>query len=151
MPVFTLASPLYYSRFLKNPQWSPRNIFFTSPPADTILALVQRQFTGENALRTAEKQKHREENTMFRLWGKMWKHNRLLKDTVIADDSEDTRTHKIFRALEEICYQFDLENPIWLDSNITDFKRHARTRFSRDSFIEQIDFDYLEIQVIEED
>ena len=88
---------------------------------------------------------------MFRLWGKMWKHNRLLKDTVIADDSEDTRTHKIFRALEEICYQFDLENPIWLDSNITDFKRHARTRFSRDSFIEQIDFDYLEIQVIEED
>lgn len=151
MPVFTLASPLYYSRFLKNPQWYPRNIFFTSPPADTILALVQRQLTGDNALRTAEKQKHREENTMFRLWGKMWKHNRLIKDTVIADDSEDTRTHKVFRALEEICYQFDLENPIWLDSNITDFKRHARTRFSRDSFIEQIDFDYLEIQVIEED
>ena len=84
---------------------------------------------------------------MFRLWG----HNRLLKNTVIADDSEDTRTHKVFHALEEICYQFDLENPIWLDSNIADFKRHARTRFSRDSFIEQIDFDYLEIQVIEED
>ena len=75
---------------------------------------------------------------MFRLWGKMWKHNRLIK-------------HKVFHALEEICYQFDLENPIWLDSNIADFKRHARTRFSRDSFIEQIDFDYLEIQVIEED
>ena len=31
---------------------------------------------------------------MFRLWGKIWKHNRLVKDTVICDDSDDTRTHK---------------------------------------------------------
>ena len=37
---------------------------------------------------------------MFRLWGKIWKDNHLLKDTVICDDSEDTRTHKIFRGLE---------------------------------------------------
>lgn len=88
---------------------------------------------------------------MFRLWGKIWKQNHLVRDTVICDDSEDTRTHKIFRGLQEICYQFDLENPIWLDSTVTDFQRHARTRFTQDSFIEQIDFDYLEIQVIEED
>ena len=27
---------------------------------------------------------------MFRLWGKLWKDNHLLKDTVICDDSEDT-------------------------------------------------------------
>lgn len=33
---------------------------------------------------------------MFRLWGKMWKDNHMLKDLVIDDDSEDTRTHKIF-------------------------------------------------------
>ena len=36
---------------------------------------------------------------MFRLWGKLWKDNHMLKDLVIDDDSEDTRTHKIFRAL----------------------------------------------------
>lgn len=88
---------------------------------------------------------------MFRLWGKIWKSNHLIKDTVVCDDSDDTRTHKIFRGLEEICYEFDLENPIWLDSTITDFKRHSKTRFYQDSFIEQIEFDYLEIQVIEED
>lgn len=28
---------------------------------------------------------------------------------------------------------------------------HAKTRFTQDSFIEQIDFDFLEMQVIEED
>ncbi|MGN8888173.1 hypothetical protein [Blautia sp. HCP28S3_G10] len=88
---------------------------------------------------------------MFRLWGKIWKDNHMLKDTVICDDSEDTRTHKIFHALQEICYEFDLANPIWLDKTINDFKRHSKTRFYQDNFVETIEFDYLEIQVIEED
>ena len=30
-------------------------------------------------------------------------------------------------------------------------KRHAKARFTQDNFIETIDFDYLEIQIIEED
>ena len=88
---------------------------------------------------------------MFRLWAKEWKNNRMIKNIVIADDADDTRTHKIFRALDEVCYQFDLGKPIWLDANIRDFKKHDKTRFSQDSFIESIDFDYLEIHVIEED
>lgn len=88
---------------------------------------------------------------MFRLWGKEFKDNHMLRDTVICDDSNNTRTHKIFQALDEICYEFDLSKPIWLDSNICDFKRHAKVRFTQDSFVDTIDFDYLEIQVIEED
>ena len=88
---------------------------------------------------------------MVRLWGKIWKDNHLLRDTVICDETEDTRTHKVFRALDEVCLQFDLSKPIWLDKNIVEFKRHRKARFTRDNFIDQIDFDYLEIQIIEED
>lgn len=88
---------------------------------------------------------------MFRLWGKIWKDNHLLKDTVFEEESGDTRTHKIFRGLEEICYEFDLGKPIWLDKTVAEFKRHDKARFSQDNFIEEIPFDYLEIQVIEED
>lgn len=88
---------------------------------------------------------------MFRLWAKVFKDNRMLRDTMICDDSEDTRTHKIFRALDEICYEFDLGKPIWLDNTIDEFKRRAKTRFYQDNFVEQIEFDYLEIQVLEED
>ena len=88
---------------------------------------------------------------MFRLWGKIWKDNHLLKDTVICDDSEDTRTHKVFHAIEEACYEFDLGKPIWLDSTISEFKRHDKARFTADNFIESIEFDYMEIQIIEED
>jgi hypothetical protein len=88
---------------------------------------------------------------MFRLWGKEFKDNHLLRDTVICDDTDDTRTHKIFHALDEICYEFDLSKPLWLDHNKNDFIHHSKTRFNSDSFVEDIDFDFLEIQVIEED
>lgn len=77
--------------------------------------------------------------------------NHLLKDYTFVDESEDTRTHKIFRGLEQACLQFDLGKPIWLDATVAEFKRHARARFTKDCFVEEIDFDFLEIHVIEED
>ena len=53
-------------------------------------------------------------------------------------------------ALDELCLAFDLGKPIWLDANIRDFQRHKKTRFTGDNFIEEIDFDFLEILVLEE-
>ena len=91
------------------------------------------------------------ENAMFRLWAKIFKDNRMLKDIVICNDNiELNRTRKIFDAIDDICYQFDLAKPIWLDSTVADFKKHDKTRFTQDNFIDRIDFDYLEIHVIEE-
>ena len=88
---------------------------------------------------------------MFRLWGKIFKDNRMVRDTVIENgDYSMSRTEMIFVALEDICYEFDLGKPIWLDATIQDFKRHDKARFTKDNFIETIEFDYLEIQVIEE-
>ncbi|MBQ6661238.1 MAG: hypothetical protein IJM57_07440 [Lachnospiraceae bacterium] len=88
---------------------------------------------------------------MFRLWAKMWKENHLLRDMTVEDDSADNRTKKVFRAVETVCEAWDLPKPIWLASNVKDFKQRARTRFGPDSYIEQVDFDWLEIHVIEED
>ena len=48
---------------------------------------------------------------MFRLWGKEFKDNHMIKDTTICDDSDDTRTHKIFNALDD------------LDTNLTNASR----------------------------
>ncbi|MDO5383034.1 MAG: hypothetical protein Q4F06_10025 [Eubacteriales bacterium] len=90
---------------------------------------------------------------MFRLWCKLFDDsNHLLKDTVIKNpDTEINRTRKIFDGIKDACYEFDLSEPIWLDSNIQDFQRHSKVRFNKDNFIESIDFAYMEIQVIEED
>lgn len=89
---------------------------------------------------------------MFRLWAKIFKNNKLLRDmTVSNDDIDVNRTRKIFAAIDEVCVAFDLSRPIWLDSNIEEFKRFDKTRFTKDCFIESVDFDYLEVHVIEED
>ncbi len=88
---------------------------------------------------------------MFRMWGKIWKNNHMIRDTEISlSNYSMSRTAMVFQALDDICYEFDLSKPIWLDANISEFRRTAKTRFTQDSFIEIIEFDSLEIQVIEE-
>lgn len=89
---------------------------------------------------------------MFRIWGKIIKDNHLLRDMVYENsDSSLNRTKKVFAGIHEFCIAFDLQEPIWLDKNITEFKRVDKTRFDQDNFIEEIDFDFLEVHVIEED
>lgn len=87
----------------------------------------------------------------MRIWFKLLKNNHLLQDYMYEDSSNETRTHKVFRGVEEASHALDLGKPIWLDATVADFKRYARARFTKDCFIEEIDFDYLEIHVIEED
>lgn len=87
----------------------------------------------------------------MRIWFKIIKDTHLLRDFTYESYEEDTRTHKIFHGLEAACVEFDLSQPIWLDINQSDFKKFAKTRFTQDSFIHPIGFDYLEIQVLDED
>lgn len=87
----------------------------------------------------------------MRIWFKIYEDNRLIDDITIENYDAETRTHKIFKSLEEACNHFDLGKPIWLDVNINEFKKRSITRFSKDNFVEEIDFDYLEIHVLEED
>lgn len=68
---------------------------------------------------------------MFRLWGKIWKDNRMEKDTVYEEESDDTRTHKIFRGLDEICHEFDLGCPIWLKKMSVSSGGTVRCGFTR--------------------
>ena len=88
---------------------------------------------------------------MFRMWALEIKNNKTVRDLTVSDDRQDTRTHKITAALEKIGREFDLAVPIWLNKNISEFKRSSKTRFTQDNFIEEIEFDYLEIRMLEED
>lgn len=89
---------------------------------------------------------------MFRLWVKIIDAGKIVKNMTIENsDSSLNRTKKIFHAIDEACYAYDLSKPLWLDKNISEFKKSSKTRFTMDNFVDEIDFDYLEIEVIEED
>ena len=87
----------------------------------------------------------------MRFWARIFKDNRMIKDTLVIDTDDDTRTHKVFAAIEKVCYEFDVAKPIWLELNISDFSKYSKVRFYKDSFVEDIPFDYLEFSVLEED
>ena len=88
---------------------------------------------------------------MFRMWCRVFKDTHMIKDTVIEDARDLNRTAKVLEGLEECCNRFNLQQPIWLDLNVNDFKKFAYTRFNHHNFIDTPDFDYLEIRMIEED
>ena len=89
---------------------------------------------------------------MFRLWGIVRKNNKIIMDMVSeysgADLSEQDRLH---RCIEEICYKLDLDRPIWLEKNQREFEEYKRAVLTQDNFMEKIDFDALEIEVIQDD
>ena len=87
----------------------------------------------------------------MRVWFKIFDDAHLIKSETIDNFDDDTRTHKIFKSLEEACNIFDLAVPIWLETNINEFKRSSKTRFGKDNFVEDIEFDYMEMQILEED
>ncbi|MCR5747090.1 MAG: hypothetical protein K6G03_05230 [Lachnospiraceae bacterium] len=87
----------------------------------------------------------------MRIWFREFSDNHMLRDLTVENYDKDTRTHKVIGSLEKACTELDLSVPIWLDINIRDFKRNAKCRFYQDSFVDELDFDYLEMQVIEED
>lgn len=88
----------------------------------------------------------------MKFWAIEWKDNHMVCDHIIEDQTDDTRTHKVFHALDEACVLFDLPHPQWLDATVREFKTHARCRFTQDAFVgEEIPFDFLELRVLEED
>ena len=84
---------------------------------------------------------------MFRLSGKCVRHTKIILNAVI---NEKSRTEKVLGAVTALAAEFDLPSPLWLEKNIRDFKRRARTRFTADNFLEALPFDYMEIEVLEE-
>lgn len=87
----------------------------------------------------------------MRIWFKKFEETHLVGDLVIENFENVNRTKKVFDAITKACNTFDLGQPIWLESSIKDFQKHGKVRFNQDNFVEHIDFDYLEMQVIEED
>lgn len=88
---------------------------------------------------------------MFRLWGKIYKNNKIVRDTVINMEENKSREHLTALCLDQICVDFDLQHPMWLNDNKKDYPAYGRTSFNQDHFIEQIDFDYLEIEIIDDE
>jgi len=87
---------------------------------------------------------------MFRLWGKIYKNNDIVRDLVFELDQDNlSYEDKVLQGVESLCYQFDLQKPMWFSDNHSELKMIGKSRFMDHHFIESISFDYFEIEIIE--
>ncbi len=77
----------------------------------------------------------------MRVWGKLKAEDMILQDiTLNSPDFES--------ALVAVCEHFDLTKPIICKKHLNEIKNFRRTIFYADDFIESINFDTFEIEII---
>ena len=88
---------------------------------------------------------------MYRLWGKIYKNNNIISDTVFELDTPGiSAEEKLDQGLVALCYHFDIQKPMWFSSNDSEYELIGKTRFADQHFIEDIDFDFFEIEIVED-
>ena len=86
---------------------------------------------------------------MFKLCGKIVKKNNIVQDRVIEMNADGMSAEEmLFKGIEALCNHFDISNPIWMRGNNLELNQINKTRFKAQHFIEEIDFDYFEIEYI---
>ena len=83
---------------------------------------------------------------MPRLWARIIKKHRIERQATC-----DCRYEDVEEALTELCREFDIPRPIWLDKHTREYGEFHRTRFLPEHFMEDVPFQRLEIEYLDDD
>ena len=83
---------------------------------------------------------------MPRLWAKIIKKQRIDRQATAPCAFEDAQD-----ALTELCHEFDIPRPLWLNKHVREFEEFRRTAFLPEHFMEDVPFQRLEIEFLEDD
>ncbi|MBP1926653.1 hypothetical protein J2Z76_002522 [Sedimentibacter acidaminivorans] len=86
---------------------------------------------------------------MYKLWAKKIKHNKIISSITVKNNEDISFSEKRDKCLKEICQKFDLSVPLWLEKHRIEFSEFKYVTFYEDDFIDDIDFDKLEIELID--
>ncbi len=83
---------------------------------------------------------------MPRLWARIIQKHRIERQATAPCAFEEARD-----ALTELCREFDIPRPLWLDKHDREFEDFRRTQFLPEHFMEDVPFQRLEIEFLEDD
>ncbi len=83
---------------------------------------------------------------MPRLWAKIIKKHRIEKQATVPCAFEGVED-----ALTELCHEFDIPRPLWLNKHYREFEEFRRTQFLPEHFMEDVPFQRLDIEFLEDD
>lgn len=84
------------------------------------------------------------ENEQLRLWGRIIRHHRIDRSVIVPVQGED-----VMEALREICRRLDLQFPMLLPKHEREFADFSRTSFLPEHFMEAVNFQRLEIELLQ--
>ncbi len=87
---------------------------------------------------------------MYTIWAKKIKNNRIINSVVAENKDNISAEEKRKICIDEICRKFDLGIPVWLKSHDMDFSQFKYVVFYPEDFMDEIDFDKLEIELIDD-
>ncbi len=87
---------------------------------------------------------------MYRLWGKIIKKDHIIESLDVSTEKDASIDIKRKECFEKICYKLDLSIPMWLEKHTKEFNKFKRATFFADDFIDDVDFDKLEIDLIDD-
>lgn len=82
---------------------------------------------------------------MSRLWVKLMKHHKMAVNETIECAWGDQQ-----QALVDLCREMDVPAPMWLSKHEFEFEQFRHTAFTKDHFIEEVSFDKMEIEFLDD-
>ena len=79
---------------------------------------------------------------MVRIWAKVLKDNKIIKQTVYTHEGV-TDYSEFFTYLREICEILDIPTPVLIKTHLFNYAKYKTVRFIESDFVEQINFDKL--------
>ena len=83
---------------------------------------------------------------MPRLWARIIKKHRIERQ-----GTYDCKFEDVEEALTELCREFDIPRPIWLNKHRREYEDFRRTQFLPEHFMEEVPFQRLEIEYLDDD
>lgn len=83
---------------------------------------------------------------MARLWARI-----IIKHRIARQNTAPCAWGDAESALTELCREFDIPCPIWLGKHERDFEEFRRTAFLPEHFMEDVPFDRLEIEYLDDE
>lgn len=87
---------------------------------------------------------------MYKLWAKKIKSSKIINSVVVKNKEDISLEEKRDKCLKEICKKLDLSVPVWLKKHDLEFYQFKYVIFYPQDFIDEIDFDKLEIELIDD-
>ena len=82
---------------------------------------------------------------MARLWARI-----IVKHRIEQQATAPCTPDSVDEALTQLCHEFDIPCPLWLRKHENEFEAFRRTAFLPEHFVEEINFDRLEIEFLDD-